>query len=129
MIEGLNTGRYDLVPCALWPTTARARYATFSQPLFYSGVGVYVRADDNRFAGNLSRINDPSVKIATIDGEMAAAIAKTDFPRATEVALPQLSEIATMLLNVKEGKADVTFVEKYFAYEFMKRPRRPEKHY
>lgn len=120
MIEGLNANRYDMVPCAIWPTTERARHAAFTQPLFYSGVGVYVRADDTRFDGNLEAINSSSVKIATIDGEMAAAIAKTDFPKAQQVSLPQLSEIATMLLNVKEGKADVTFVEKFFAHEFLK---------
>ena len=120
MIEGLNANRYDIVPCALWPTTERAVHATFSRPLFYSGVCAYVRADDHRFDANLSLINSPKVKIATIDGEMAAAIATTDFPQAATLALPQMSEIATMLLNVKDGKADITFVEIYFAEEFLK---------
>jgi polar amino acid transport system substrate-binding protein len=120
MIEGLNVGRYDMVPCAIWPTSARAKYAAFSHPLFYSGVGAYVRAGDHRFDHDLEALNNPSIKIATIDGEMAAAIASSDFPKAQQVALPQLSDISTMLLNVKDGKADATFVEKYFAEEFLK---------
>jgi len=120
MIEGLRNKRYDAVPCAIWPTAARAREADFTDPLFYSPVGVYVRKGDTRFLNNLSLINSADVKIATIDGEMAAVIARADFPSAERVELPQLSEISTMLLNVKEGKADVTFVELYFAEQFLK---------
>ena len=127
MIEGLDAGRYDMVPCAIWPTGARAREADFSEPLYYSGVSIYTRANDNRFDKFKSQenkiyqaLNSPDIKIATIDGEMAQAIANADFPKAKTVALPQLSEIPNMLLNVKEGKADVTFVETFFALEFLK---------
>src|SRR4051794_3136356 len=56
MIEGLQANRYDMVPCAIWPTAARARQANFSIPLYYSGVGVYVRASNDRFNGNLPSI-------------------------------------------------------------------------
>ncbi|HAC65713.1 MAG TPA: hypothetical protein DCF68_19830 [Cyanothece sp. UBA12306] len=59
--------------------------------------------------------------MATIDGEIAQSIANADFPKAKQVGLPQLSEISTMLLNIKTGKADVAFVEPYFAYEFLKK--------
>jgi polar amino acid transport system substrate-binding protein len=120
MIEGLQNNRYDIVPCAIWPTGARAKQADFSDPLFYSGVGAFVRQDDDRFIDNLQAINSPDVKIATIDGEMAEAIALSDFPKAQRVGLPQLSDISMMLLNVKEGRADVTFVELFFAHEFLK---------
>ena len=120
MIEGIDAGRYDAVPCAIWPTAARATKADFTKPLFFSGIGVYVRKDDTRFDKDLSLINSPDVRIATIDGEMAQAIASSDFPEAQEVGLPQLSDISTMLLNVKSGKADVAFVESYFAYEFLR---------
>lgn len=119
MIEGINAGRYDAVPCAIWPTAARATQADFSRPLFYSGIGVYVRQDDTRFDQDLSLINAPDVRIATIDGEIAQSIADADFPKAKQVGLPQLSEISTMLLNVKTKKADVALVEDYFAYEFL----------
>lgn len=120
MIEGIDAGRYDAVPCAIWPTAARATKADFSRPLFYSGIGVYVRKDDTRFDKDLSLINSPDVGIATIDGEIAQSIANTEFPKAKQVGLPQLSEISTMLLNVKTGKADVALVESYFAYEFLR---------
>jgi len=119
MIEGLLSDRYDMVPCGIWPDTARAKQADFSTPLFFSGVGIYVRQDDDRFTNDLSAINSPDVKIATIDGEMAATIARNDFPKAQRVELPQLTEITTMLLNVQQKKADVAFVEPYFAYKYM----------
>lgn len=119
MIEGLLSDRYDMVPCAIWPNTARAKQVDFGTPLFFSGVGVYARKDDDRFTNDLSAINSPNVKIATMDGEMAATIVRNDFPQAQRVELPQLSEITTMLLNVQQKKADVTFVEPYFAYKYI----------
>src|SRR4051794_27914362 len=30
MVEGLRANRYDIVPCGIWPTAARAREAEFS---------------------------------------------------------------------------------------------------
>src|SRR5262249_21268474 len=59
------------------------------------------------------------VRIATLDGEMAESIASADFPRAHQVQSPQLSEIPTMLLNVREKKADVALVETYHAVRFL----------
>ena len=61
-----------------------------------------------------SVINSPQVRVATIDGELAETIAQTDFPKAQRVGQPQMAEITTMLLNVKENKADVAFVESVF---------------
>lgn len=120
MVEGLRAARYDMVPCAIWPTAARAREADFSNALFYSGVSAYVRPNDPKFKGaNYSAVNSPAVRIATIDGELGETIAQTDFPRAQRLGSPQMSEITTVLLNVKEHKADVAFVERYFAEQFL----------
>ncbi len=120
MIEGLRADRYDAVPCAIWPTAPRAREADYTEPLFYSAVAAYVRPNDPRFKdGNLSTINQPSIRIATIDGELGETIAQQDFPNAQRVGAPQLTEISTVLLNVKENKADVAFVERYFAEQFL----------
>jgi ABC-type amino acid transport substrate-binding protein len=79
-------------------------------PLFYSGVGVFVRSDDHRFDNNLKLINNPSIRVATIDGEMAEIIAKSDFPEARTVALTQISDTSQLLLEVQAGKSDVTFL-------------------
>jgi ABC-type amino acid transport substrate-binding protein len=83
MIEGLRANRYDVVPCAIWPTAARAREADFSTVLFYSGVSAYVRPNDARFSNkDYTVIDSPQVRIATVDGELAETIAKQDFPKA-----------------------------------------------
>ena len=120
MVEGLRGNRYDMVPCAIWPTGARAREADFSRALFYSGVSAYVRTDDPRFKNaSYAVLNSPNIRIATIDGELAQTIAKTDFPKAQQVGHPQMTEITAVLLDVTQKKADVAFVESYFANSFL----------
>jgi cystine transport system substrate-binding protein len=120
MVEGLRANRYDVVPCGIWPTAARAREAEFTDPLFYSPVGAYVRPSDTKFkAGDYGAINSPSVRIATIDGELGETIARNDFPKAQRIGSPQMTELTTSLLNVKDNKADVVFVERYFAEQFL----------
>lgn len=118
MIEGIKTGRYDMIGSAVWPTATRAKNVDFTVPLNYGVTGVYVRSDDNRFA-NLKNINNSSVTIATIDGEISSFIAKETFPQAKVVSLPQDAQISQVLLNITTGKADVAFVEPAVAEEFL----------
>jgi polar amino acid transport system substrate-binding protein len=120
MIEGLRAGRYDAICSPVWASSTRAQFAEFTTPLFYSGVGVYVRADDHRFDGRLGAINDKSVTLATIDGEMTSIVAAQDYPEARTVALPQNADVSQALLNVTSRKADVTFVEPFIAEQFLK---------
>jgi len=118
MIEGLNSGRYDMIGSAVWPTATRAKNVDFTIPLNYGVVGVYVRSDDNRFI-NLDKINSESVTLATIDGEISSFVAKEAFPQAKVLSLPQDTQISLVLLNVTTRKADVAFVEPAVAEEFL----------
>jgi len=118
MIEGLKAGRYDIIVTGLWPNSARAKNVDFTGPLYYSAIGVYVRAAENRFA-DLDRINAQNVTIATIDGEMSSFIAQSTFPNAKTLSLPQDTQVAQLLLNITTRKADVTFVEPAIAEEFL----------
>lgn len=61
-IEGLESGRYDIVGTAVWPNPKRARLTTLSKSLFYSPLYFYARSDDTRFAEgfNLATLDDPS---------------------------------------------------------------------
>jgi len=118
-IEGLMSDRYDVV-LYVWVNSTRARSADFTIPLFYSGIGAYVRPNDTRFNNSIEAINDPSVKIATLEGEGSSMIAKSQFPKAKELAIPQLSGLNELLLNVSSGKADVTFVELSNAADYLK---------
>lgn len=119
MIEGLETNRYDAICSPVWANSSRAKIADFSVPLFFSGIGVYVRQNDNQFNNNLKSLNSENVTIATIDGEMSDIIATSQFPKAKRVSLPQTSDVSQLLLNVAQGKADVTFVEPYFGANFL----------
>ena len=119
MIEGLNSGRYDVVGTGIWRNATRGLAADFTLPLFYSGVGVYVRNDDHRFDSDLTRINSGDVRVATIDGEMAEIIAKSDFPTAQLDTLTQISDTSQMLLEVQSNKADVTFLAAQIGARYM----------
>ncbi len=82
MIEGLNTGRYDLMCTSVWTDSLRGTVALFTTPVYYTAMNVYARTGDNRFNGNLAAINSPSITIATLDGGLAARIASEDYPLA-----------------------------------------------
>jgi ABC-type amino acid transport substrate-binding protein len=120
MIEAVKSGRVDLVCTGIFPTSARGKSADFTIPLYYSTVRAYTAANNSRFDGNLSAIDNEDVRIAVIDGEMTAIIAKNDFLRAQAKSLSQSTDISQVLLEVATNKADVTFVEPAVAGEFIK---------
>ncbi|MBD9363353.1 substrate-binding periplasmic protein [Methylomonas fluvii] len=133
MVEGLQTKRYDIICSPVWPLSQRAKVADFTQPIYFGGAEAYVRQGDDRFDANLEILNNSKYRIATIDGEVTEAIAQRDFPKANKLSLPQLTDISQALLSVAEKKADITFVEPFVAYDFIKtnpgkiRPARPGK--
>jgi polar amino acid transport system substrate-binding protein len=119
MIDTLESGRADMVVSGIWPSSTRALRADFSRVVYYSPIFAYARANDSRFDGDLGRINQGQVRIATIDGELSSIVARTDYPAAAAVALPQQTEISQLLLQIASGKADVTFIEPAVAKEYM----------
>ena len=122
-IEGLNTDRYDIIGSPVWANPTRGRETTLSAPVYYSGIGIYVRKDDNRFGvkyDDWNLINSDKVRIVTIDGETGDLIATTQFPKAQRVSLPQTADISQLFLNVSSNKADVLFAEPYFYYQYLK---------
>jgi len=120
MIEGLNQDRYNMVCFTSYRESNHMRFVNFSNPVYYTGSGVFVRADDARFDGrDYAVFNDPKIIISTMDGEMSAIIADDQFPKAKTTALPQNSDFASLLLNVANGKADVTFADIAAARKFM----------
>lgn len=119
-IEGLKTDRYDILGTQMWPNSARAREAVFSAPPMNSVIYPYVKSGDSRFDGDLSRINSKEFTVSFLDGEMAAFIAEQDYPLAKKNSLPQLSAYSEVLLNVVNGKADITFVEPSVVNGFLK---------
>src|SRR5690606_38761115 len=58
-------------------------------------------------------VNKENVKIAALDGDNPVFIAKADFPKAKVVELPDLTDIGQTLVNVENGKADLTIVDRH----------------
>ena len=119
-IEGLDANRYDIVGSPVWANVVRGTKTTMSTPVYYSGIGMYVRADDNRFDDDWSKINNPDVKVGVIDGETSAVIAAQDFPNAQKYSSVQLTDISQKFLDLESKKCDVVFAEPYYAYEYEK---------
>jgi len=119
-IEGLKTKRYDMLGTQMWPNSARAREAVFSTAPMNSVLYPYVRGNDNRFDGDLSKINSSEITVSAIDGELATFITKEDYPLAKLNALPQSSSYAEVFLNIVNNKGDVEFAEPSAANDFLK---------
>ena len=119
-LEGLNTGRYDILGTQMWPNEARERVALFSDAPMDSVIYPYIKAGDSRFsADNLKAIDSPEFTISALDGEMAFFIMQEDYSNAKLNSLPQLSSYAEVFLNIIQNKADVTFVEPSVAEDFL----------
>jgi polar amino acid transport system substrate-binding protein len=121
MIEALKTDRVALIANPVWATKERRENADFSKAVYYSPIGVYVRADDNRFDADRSKLNDPKVKIAAVDGEVNNFIGKSDFPKAELKPFPNNIDVAQLFLEIQTKKKDVTFAEPMFAYDYMQK--------
>lgn len=120
MVPALQSGRFDAICFSLYRDAPRANFARLSIPIFYSGTGIFVKADDDRFDTlPTADINNPDFSIATIDGEMSALTAQKAFPNAKQAALPQTSSAADLLMNVATGKADLTLVNTMAGAQFM----------
>lgn len=119
-IEGLEANRYDIVGSPVWANVVRGTKTTMSTPVYYSGIGIYVRADDNRFDNDWSKINSPNVKVGVIDGETSSVIATQDFPDAQKYSSVQLTDISQKFLDLETKKCDVVFAEPFYAYEYEK---------
>lgn len=104
--EGMKTGRFDMFCGPITPTPDRSKQVAFSRPFFYIPYYAYARADDARFI-TAKNINDPKTKIAVIDGEFAHEIVKRDFPKASQLTLPALSDGAQVMMSVTSKKADI----------------------
>ena len=110
-IEGLKTGRYDAFCTELWPDPARSKFLSLTDPVIFTFSDAYVRADDMRFDGDLTKINDPSIKIPAIEGDVSVSMAQNGFPKATIEYLPQTASLGEMFQSVISKKSDVLFID------------------
>ncbi len=119
-VETLRTGRVDAICTSFWQNPVEGKYVGFTVPTYYSAVGAYVKADNKTLKADLSNINDPAVRISASDGAISFFIAQQDYPKATVVSLPNMTDETQMLMEVDSGKADITFIETYLGEKFIK---------
>lgn len=118
IFSGLNANRYDALCSGMWPNVTRAKVGTFTIPIAYSIVTAWGRYDETRFS-NLDKINDPAVKISTIDGEMSDMIAQGNFPLAERISSPGQTPFTDHFMKIISKKADVTFAEPSIVKEYI----------
>jgi cystine transport system substrate-binding protein len=113
MIEGLNAGRYDMIGSNTWANPIRGKLTVLSKPIYYSGIGIWVRSDENRLSkdNNWVSMNKPDVKMGVMDGSTGAVIAKDQFPNAKLVTYTDLTGEPQLFLELTAKKVDVVFAE------------------
>jgi ABC-type amino acid transport substrate-binding protein len=116
----LQGGKFDAL-CTLdfFPPVLVGRVAT-TQPLFLTTMGVYKRAGDPRFPIGFRAFNEPKIKISALDGSISMLLRNADYPKADLLTMPATSDYSIILENVASGKADLTFVERAVANNYIK---------
>lgn len=122
MIAGLQTKRYDMIASPVWPNSNRAKQTTFSNPVYYSAIGIWVRQDENRFSpdGGWASLNEPGIKLGAIDGSTGEKIAQTQFPHAKLLSYPESVGEGQLFLDVTTGKVDAFFEEPAKGFLYVK---------
>ncbi|MGE3770432.1 MAG: substrate-binding periplasmic protein [Bdellovibrionales bacterium] len=115
--SGFQTRRYDAFCTGLWPGATRAHNTLFSEGLFYDPVGVFVRANDNRFDDNPYKLNDAAYTVAYTEGDGTEAMAKTIFPLAKKLPLGPVGD-GEYYQNIITGKADMAMATKLNGVQF-----------
>ena len=119
-IQDLTQKRFDVFCSQLWPDAPRTKFLTLSQPVIYSPLFAYVRVGDTRFNANEAAINNAHITIPAVDGDVGVDMAKSRFPQAKILTLPQTGTLSDMLLSVITKKADVLFLNQAMFDDFNK---------
>ena len=120
VFEGMETGKYDFLCSDLWMNPSRSKMGDFSTPVYFSGMGIYVRADDNRFSGDWRTLmNNESIKFAAVEGEGTNDLIDGNFPKASRFTLPKNADSTEPLVSVISQKADAHIASDFYAAEFM----------
>lgn len=103
---GFATGRYDSFCGALWATPARASAMNFSAPLYINKVNPCVSAKTTAYNKSVEALNSPDKTFIAYDGDVSMQVARTVFPKAKIMALPENMPFGEAMQNITTGKAD-----------------------
>ena len=116
----LANGREDAMCFPLWPNGVQAASLDYTVPLDYMPVYAYARADDIRFDGDLTKINDGGITVPVIEDGAGKKIADEDFPHAAQYRLKDETDGIHLLLAVTTKNADVAFSDPFTGEDFIK---------
>lgn len=120
-VQDLNDNKIDMMCMDLYYLPKYSRFTETTTPVWYKVLRPIVRTNDTRFDTlKPEDINHPEFRISTVDGAIPEDIAKENYPKATIVSVPQTNPYSDSLLNVANGKADITFIEDSVLTEFQK---------
>ena len=112
-IEGLKARRYDMVCSGGWQAANEGKLIAYAPPIYYAGLGLWVRSDDTRFDADYKILNAPGYKFVATDGSLTGTLAAEYFPKVQILGLPNLTDFASLYANVTTGKADAVLAETY----------------
>lgn len=119
-VTALNNERFDMFCTGNWANSKRARLIAFTNPIAYSPLDVFVRADDMRFDGDIGKLNDPAIKLVNIEGGTTIIVTAESFPQSKHYELPELSPITNLFIEVTGRKADAALMDRATGFNFMK---------
>lgn len=117
--QDLESKRFDMVCSGFWVNSLQVASYGYTNPLFYQVMWPIVRADDHRFDKNLEAMNDPSIRIVGMDGDIPIQIRQEQFPKARLNTLQNFTDFNQLFLEIATNKADVTFLDGDFARRYM----------
>lgn len=105
---GLNAGQFDISICPTYRTISRATAVGFTTPIFFLGNGAVVKADRVAQLNKDTDFNEPSFRIAVLQGQAIHEYARVHFPKA-QMSVISGGELTAPLLAVSSGDADIGF--------------------
>jgi polar amino acid transport system substrate-binding protein len=106
---GLTADQFDVFVGAIFVTIPRAAAVAYSRPIAYIGNSAVVPLG-RRFRGSLpAALNDPGIRIAVLQGQALAELARRSFPKAKLISLAG-GDLTAPLAAVSAGRADIGFM-------------------
>lgn len=115
-VSALQTKQIDLCIASTLVTIKRAAVVDYTRPILYFGYSAVVRKGETRFS-SLADFNKEGIKIAVLLGGASQEYVRTNFPKASIVALNTTDQTAPFI-EAASGRVDVGINDAWSARRF-----------
>ena len=115
----LNADRVDAICVPFSPPPFMRGTVHFARPILYTSFDIYARPGDTRFDSGRETVDRPDIRLLSLDGSASGYYAGRFFPHAHANSLPATLGAGQVLLDLKDGKADVTVADQMTAARFL----------